>query len=173
VATLALCGLLFCAARFAGNGISFAMADRQIARDLTVLDAIPRGSQLVTLLSAPCLPTPEWALERRTHIAGLALARRHAFANDQWEIPGGQLLRIHNREAGRFDRNPSQLTFYTACTDGPATADAVARIPAAIPYLWVVDVGRPRPFAGWRAIRVAGGSAVYVRDRSPVPAASE
>ena len=66
--------LVFGAPRFAGNAVSMAQAGRQFAETLTAIDAVPRGSNLVSLYLDEC---HGWSTDRRRHIMGYALARRH------------------------------------------------------------------------------------------------
>ncbi len=161
---LAISGLVFVGARFAGNAISMAMFDRQFAADLPVLDAVPRDSLLVTLTVRPCLDNDPWLRERRTHLAGYALARRHDFANDQWAMAGGQLLRVHAPAMGPFTGDPSQTGCPGACRGKPGVTDVVESVPPAVNYLWIVEDGVAREFGGWHPIRKSPGSVLYARD---------
>ena len=163
VETLALAALLFCGARFVGNAASLALYGTQFADDLAVLESMPRDAQLITLTLKPCVANEPWQRERRTHLAGYALARRHDFANDQWFAAGGQLLRVHNQAAGAFVGDPSETSSPTACRGKPAITDLVATVPQAVPYLWLIEDGIVRDFSGWTAIRKSAGSVLYTR----------
>lgn len=167
IAVLTLAGLAFVGLRYAGNTASFVELDRQFSRDLSVLDAVPRGSQLVTLVLRPCETLGRWQTERRTHLAGYALARRHAFANDQWTIPGGQLLQVHNPALGAFQKDPSQHVSDRQCGVLPSLEASIARLPAAVPLIWVIGRSPGETFTGWREIRRNGGSAIYARTPAP------
>lgn len=164
IEALTMAGLAFVGLRFAGNAASFAVLDRQFTHDIAVLDAVPRGSQLVTLVVRPCATLGRWRTERRTHLAGYALARRHAFANDQWTIPGGQLLKVHNAPLGGFQKDPSQHVADRKCGSLPSLQAAVARIPPAVPLLWVIGDSPAQGLRGWREIRRSGQSAIYARE---------
>jgi hypothetical protein len=164
VETLAVVGLVFVGARFAGNAISMAMFDHQFTQDLPVLDAVPRDALLVTLTIKPCVDYDPWLHERRTHLAGYALARRHAFANDQWAMAGGQLLRVHAPAMGRFIGDPSQTGSPGFCRGRPGVTDLVENVPPAVNYLWILENGVAREFGGWHPIRKSPGSVLYTRD---------
>ncbi|MDP9056360.1 MAG: hypothetical protein M3N34_03360 [Pseudomonadota bacterium] len=164
--TLAVAALVFVGARFAGNAVSMVLYDRQFAQDLTVLNSMPRDAQLVSLTVKPCLSGDPWARERRTHLAGYALARRHDYANDQWFAEGGQLLRVHNPAMGTFIGDPSQTTYTTACRGKPGVDEIVARVPQAVPYLWLIEDGVARYYPGWAPIRKSPGSVLYGRASS-------
>lgn len=164
VEALAIAGLLFLGARFIGNAASLNLADRQIAQDLVVLDNIPRDTLLVTITLKPCMANDPWIRERRTHLAGYALARRHDFGNDQWAMPGGQLLRIHAPAMEPFIGDPSQTGSPEACRGRPGIIATVGSIPPAVGYLWIVEKGVARVFAGWHPIRQSPGSVLYARD---------
>ena len=162
--TLLVAALIFVGARLLGNTASFVLLDRQFTQDLAVLQAVPRDAQLVTLTLKPCVTNEPWQRERRTHLAGYALARRHDYANDQWVVPGGQLLQVHNPGAGSFIGDPSQTGSPTACRGRPGIFAVVHSIPAAVGYLWILENGVARRFAGWHAIQTSSGSVLYRRD---------
>ncbi|MFT4025906.1 MAG: hypothetical protein QM676_03755 [Novosphingobium sp.] len=161
---LAIVGFVFVGLRFAGNGISLAIHDREFSQDLALLDAVPRGSQLVTLVERRCDTLGEWNSERRTHLAGYAIARRQAFGNDQWMIPGGQLLTVHNPAAGPFAKDPSQQVSDRSCEGWSSLEQAVSAMPASVPMMWVIGGEEPRSWPGWHEIRRSARAAVYSRD---------
>ena len=165
VVGLAITGLLFAGARLAGNTISMMRYDAAFTADLAALDAIPPNSQLVSLAVEHCDNTyVPWERERRMHFGGYAIARKHDFSNDQWLIPGGQLLGVHNPAAGAFASDPSEVTHAGACRGRPGMINTVARIPPATRYLWLVETGTARHLPGWHPIRFTPGSVVYRRD---------
>ena len=84
----------------------FRFKDRQVAQVLPSLDRIPRGSSVATFVIEPCSGTYRLPILR--HIGGLVIARRAAFANDQWIAPGVNLLRIDYTAPGVFRADPSQ-----------------------------------------------------------------
>jgi hypothetical protein len=164
VETLAVVALVFVGARLAGNAASMAIFDRQFTQDLTVLDSVPRDSLLVSVTLKPCMENDPWLRERRTHLAGYALARRHAFANDQWAMAGGQLLRVHAPVMGNFAGDPSQTGNPGACRGKLGANEVVASVPQAVNYLWIIEDGVAREFGGWHPIRRSSGSVLYTRD---------
>jgi hypothetical protein len=156
--------VLFAGARLAGSAISLLQLGNRSAQDLAVLDALPRHAQMVTFRARPCPPPIEWTIDRWTHLSGYAVARRHAFSNDQWELPGGQLLTVHNPAAGAFQADDSQIVYETACLGRGGVAAKVAKVPAAIPYLWVIWSSDPKAFDQWQPIARRGRSVLYRRD---------
>jgi hypothetical protein len=165
MAVLALAGLSFTGARLAGNTWSLALFDRTMRDDLVALDAVPTGSQLVILTIETCDPSiVPWQRERRFHLGGYAIARRHAFSNDQWVIPGGQLLQVHNPAAGSFETDPSETAHEQPCRHHPGLDTIMARIPPAMKLAWILDDGRARAFPGWHPLRFTPASVLYGRD---------
>jgi hypothetical protein len=154
---------LFAGARLIGNTISLWQLGNRSANELKVLEALPRHAQMVTFRALRCPPPMQWTIDRWTHLSGYAVARRHAFSNDQWDIPGAQLLKVHNPSAGRFRADDSQIVYERACRGRSGVVDQVQQVPAAISYLWVLWSGTPRPLAGWEAIARNGGSVLYRR----------
>ncbi len=172
VQLLALTGLSFFAARIAGTTVSFIRYDQSIGRELVAISHIPRQARLITFVGRPC--KEDWSVHRLDHLPGLALARRHAFANDQWDLAGAQLLSVKYEEAGKFDNDPSQFVTERKCErfDRMWFTRAIQTFPrGAFDYLWVV--GAPDDpavdLSGLQPIWQQGRSSLYriVRPVSP------
>jgi hypothetical protein len=153
-------GLVFGGARLATNTVSMAQAGRQFAETLTAIEAAPRGVNLVSLYIDEC---DGWNTDRRRHIMGYGLARRHLFDNGQWQLPSGQLIAIHNRRLAPFDRDPSIITFRKPCGDSPALPDVIAAIPRAARFLWVIRIDPATRLPGWQPLRKTADSVLYRR----------
>ena len=151
---------VFVLARLATNTVSMAMSGRQFAETLTAIEAAPRGVNLVSLYVDEC---EVWNTDRRRHIMGYGLARRHLFDNGQWQLPSGQLIAIHNRRLSPFDRDPSTITFLKPCGELPAVTKDVAAIPRAARFLWVVRIDPATRFPGWEPLRKTADSVLYRR----------
>lgn len=158
-----MAGAAFLLIRIIGTTVSMVIGDRQWASETRVLDAVPVGSQLVSLAARPCADFAALGRDRDTHVASFALIRRRAFANDQFEMPGGQLLRVANSALRPFEADPSHLTVGERCDGADPLLDDIARVPAAAVHLWVVWSVPERPLPGWTAVRRSGGSVVYRR----------
>lgn len=165
---LALAGLAFFLVRTAGTTISFWHYDRSWQRELAALDHVPRGARLVTLVGEQCgMP---WGRSKLVHMPGVALARRAAFANDQWPLNGSALLTITAPGMRPFVTDPSQMVLPNACRSRALRRIDVAlgAIPReAFDYVWLVD---PHPhdarlLTGMRPVWRAGTSALYRIER--------
>lgn len=143
---IALAGLAFLTVRVVANTASLALHDREWTRELAALDHIPRGARLLALTGDTC--EQPWAHRRILHLPGLAIARRAAFANDQWLLAGAPLLTAHLEGAGFFAQDPSQVVLPAPCPNDPnllPQKKALATFPrASFTHLWLV---RPHPIA--------------------------
>lgn len=157
--------LAFLGVRIAATTASMALWDRQIRQEAEVLAALPRGSQLVTFSALPCRPFVLQVRIRDTHLASYALLERHAFANDQFALAGGQLLQVHNPAAGEFERDPSGTEIGEPCKGSFPLMDSAAKIPAVIPHMWIVWHTPERPVPGWSVMARSGASVLYRRGR--------
>lgn len=153
-------GLVFGGARLATNSASMAMAGHQFAETLTAIEAAPRGVNLVSLYVDEC---GGWNTDRRRHIMGYGLVRRHLFDNGQWQLPSGQLISIHNPRLAPFDRDPSTITFLEPCGESPALPEVVAAIPRAARFLWVIRIDPATRLPGWEPLRKTADSVLYRR----------
>ncbi len=113
--------------------------DRVITRQLATLDAIPRGARVAFFSLEPC--EFSWAPSVSSHLGSVAMVRRNAFANDQWEDTGVNPLLIHYPAAGAFASDPSQLVLRDDCPSAhyPHLAARLAKLPmAAFTHVWIV-----------------------------------
>jgi hypothetical protein len=151
---------VFGLARLATSTASMVTNGKLLGEALTAIEAAPRGVNLVSLYVEEC---DEWNLDRRRHIMGYGLVRRHLFDNGQWQLPSGQLISIHNPRLAPFDRDPSTITFKERCGDLPALPEVVAAIPRAARYLWVIRTDPATRLAGWEPLRKTQDSVLYRR----------
>jgi hypothetical protein len=158
-----IAGAAFLVVRVASTTVSMAMWDGQLASETRVLGGVPVGSQLVTLNARPCADFAALGRDRDTHVASFALIRRRAFANDQFQMPGGQLLRVANPALRPFEADPSNLTVGERCDGAEPLLDDLARIPPAAEHLWIVWSVPEHPLPGWHPVRWSGGSILYRR----------
>jgi hypothetical protein len=171
---MALAGLAFVLARTAGTTASMWLYDRSYDRELAALEHVPHGARLVSFVGRRCVEP--WAMTRLLHLPGLAIARRHAFSNDQWTLAGAQLLHIRYRPGYPFVHDPSEIVTRFPCRgEGWRTTDqALALFPRdAFDYVWLIS---PPPFEaklaqGLRPIWRDGSSVLYrVEGQSRPPA---
>lgn len=104
---VAAAGLALFAARIAVTAAGWHQRATAIERDLAVLDHVPRGSRIAVMASRSLCWG--WTPRGFEHVPSLAIVRRHAFVNSQWDQPGANPMRpIYNR--GRdFNAVPSNL----------------------------------------------------------------
>jgi hypothetical protein len=139
----------FLVLRMAGASASFALYDRDWTRNLAALDHIPRGSAVASFTPAPA-GARTWFSARQEHLCAMAIVRRDAFVNCEWDIDGLQLLQVRYAAAGRYSRDPSQMFYRPSPQDPSVTTldDRLQGFPrAAFDYLWLVGVPaaqRPR-----------------------------
>ena len=162
--SLMVAGLAFFLIRTGATTASFLGYDRMMRGELAALDHVPRHARIVALVGRECRET--WQLERRTHLPSLAIVRRHAFTNDQFDMPGAQLIGVDYPAGAPFTADPSQMVTNDSCVrhDWMTYTNAIARIPhAAFDYLWVI--GTPREnradMQGFTPIWQNGRSTLY------------
>lgn len=161
---LVVAGIAFVALRLVGNTVSMAAWDEQISKEQAVVEHVPRGSQLLTFIALPCVNfIRQQARVRDVHVASYAMMRRHAFANDQWAMPGGQLMSIDNPAAGPFIDAQTGALVGESCQGFNQLLTAIDRVPDGIPRLWVVWHVPELPLAGWRPVARSGDSVLYLR----------
>lgn len=153
----------FLTARLAVNTVSMAIWANDMREDLGVVQLVPRNSMLVSFTAMPCRTFVLQGRERRTHYASYALVRRHAFANDQWAMSGGQLLTVHNPAARPFETDPSSVEIGEECYGEVPVLKSVAKVPRAFRRMWIVWDVPELPVPGWKVVARSGESVLYQR----------
>lgn len=172
-ATVAALGMVFFVGRVAATTYSFYLYDRSYDRELKALDHLPQGARLITFVGETCYN--EWAMTRLQHVPALALERKLAYTNDQWSMPGGQLMTVKYRAAKRFSHDPSQIVTDVQCPREwwRPMPWALARFPRdAFDYVWMIrpPVYNPRFEQGLVPIWRDGTSGLFrVDHRVPAP----
>jgi hypothetical protein len=101
----------------------------------------------------------------------MATVRRHAFSNDQWVLPGAQLLYVRYKPGWPFIRDASQVVTEHRCPlEAWRTIDeALAFFPReAFDYVWLIS---PPPYdaaltRGMHAVWRDGSSVLYRVDNA-------
>ncbi|MFN2473016.1 MAG: hypothetical protein ABR588_03725 [Sphingomicrobium sp.] len=110
------------------------------SRDLAALAHVPAGSRIAAF--APETICAEWPFSGHDHLASLAIGRRSAFVNTQWDIPGASWMRpIYNRGRGYNDETSTKLASsrFPACY-GPKLIDRLDHLPRdRFDYVWTFD----------------------------------
>jgi hypothetical protein len=161
---LAIFGLAFFLVRMGVNGASFWLYDRSYDKELAALGHVPVGARLVSFVGAPCRGV--WMMNRLEHLPGMAVVRREAFSNDQWSVPGAQLLQSRYTAAAPFDRDPSQIVRISDCPVNRwrTLDDSLRLLPRqAFDYLWLIEPPAydPRLTAGMEIVWQDGASRLF------------
>lgn len=166
-AVLAAMGLAFFLVRIGAQTVSYWMFDQTYKREFAAIDKLPPRARLLTFIGYSCRNT--WTMSRLEHAPGLAMVRKMAFANDQWSMPGGQLLTTHYAAAGKFAHDPSQIVTQYRCPRQwwRPIGLAMFKFPRdAYDYLWLIDPPRydRRLTAGLTPIWRSGRSVLFKVD---------
>jgi hypothetical protein len=168
---LAFAAIAFVLIRIGSNTISFIEYDRTYDRELGALDHIPPGARLVSFVGSNC--RPGWMMSRLEHLPAIALVRKDAFSNDQWSMPGAQLLSARYPADHRFRHDPSQIVGPVKCPHEIwlSLDQSLRTLPRdSFDYVWLIEPPRydPAYIAGLQPVWRSGTSVLYrVADRAP------
>ena len=160
---LAWGGGAFFALRTITSTVAFALFAQAQQVELPAVGLIPEGSAVLSLVNQP--PAEQWINPRFAHLAGIAVARKRIFTNEQWGAARGQQLiePLHPR-AGALLRDPSQLVYPPGNGITPTVFDdAIASFDrGTFGYVWTIGfpVGRAKA-ADLVPIWSNGRSALY------------
>lgn len=134
---IAVLAVGFFAVRMATTTVAFALFAQGQATALRAIDAMPQGATILVLVNEPA--ADNWTNPRLSHIAGLAIARRRIFTNEQWALAGQQLVRPLHPGAAPFDRDPSQLIYPATVPGSMSLQQAIAAFDrGTFGYVWTV-----------------------------------
>ena len=140
---LAIAGLLFFVLRLATSTAALALFAQGQAAAARGADMLPIGTAVLVLVDEPA--ADNWNNPRLSHIAGLAIARRRVFTNEQWALAGQQIVHPLHPAAAPFDRDPSQLVYPATVPGGTDFDHALATFDrATFRYVWTIGfpIGR-------------------------------
>jgi len=146
-ALVALLAFGFVAARTAATTVSYMRYAQDHERWLAALPYIPKGARVVAFIAPPC--PRGWMVPRIIHLPSMAIVRRDAFANDQFDMPGAQLVEVGPSIPRAFAYHSSEQVRLPDCDrPEPYLADRIAQVPrGAFDHLWLIGVdaaNRPR-----------------------------
>lgn len=135
---IAIAAVAFFGIRTAATTVSYALYDRLHTAELAAVEAIPRGAAVLTLVDRPCKTA--WSTERLDHLPSLAIVRRDAFVNDQWDIESAQLIRVRHDAARPYAADPSQIVYPEHCRpEGSDFGTAIREFDrAAFDFVWTI-----------------------------------
>jgi hypothetical protein len=142
---LAIAASAFLVLRTATTTASMALYSASYGANLAALDHVEPGSAIVALSPVPCRRGVEnWWNPRLYHLAGMAIVRKDAFVNTEWEIDGLQVLRVKYAAAKPFDSDPSEMVTL-GCDMLPVAQykTSIETFPRpAFDYLWLLGIPR-------------------------------
>lgn len=160
---VAAAALAFCGLRLGATAYSMVLYDDSYRAEVAAIDRLPAGARVVALVGMPC--AAHWAAHRLDHLPSLAIIRRQAFVNDQWQAAGAQLIAVRYRAAAPFVADPSQFVVEPRCErpERRAFGRAIGLIPRhAVDYVWVIQQpDGPADMTGLVPVWRAGRSALY------------
>lgn len=142
---IAVAGLVFFGARLSSNTISLGIASRGYDRALSALNVVPENARLVSFAGHDCANV--WSTNRMEHLGAIAIVRKRAYSNDQWDMAGAQLLTMIKADAQSFKGDPSQIVIDGPCQDRWRTLDwSLKNLPRdAFDYVWLIEPPRYNP----------------------------
>lgn len=166
-ARIARLAAIFFAIRLATTTLAFVLFAQSQMAALRAIDAMPRGASVLVLVDEPA--ADNWTNPRLGHIAGLAIARRRIFTNEQWALAGQQLVRPLHPSAAPFDRDPSQLIYPGTVPGSMSLRQAIATFDRrTFGYVWTVGFpSGPACAADLRVIWSNASSTLYQVRPSP------
>jgi hypothetical protein len=137
---IASIGLLFIIVRIGAGAASLWIESRDWSRHLEAIEHLPRGARVASFVTSAC--EQPWHMQRLAHLPSMAIVRRGAFTNDQFNLGSTALLRVVAPGISGFDVDPSQIVVDRPCPASPefrTLDDALARFPRdRFDYVWLI-----------------------------------
>jgi hypothetical protein len=144
---LALFALALFAVRLGFTSYGWYERGRQLNTELEAIHLMPQGARIDVI--APLRTCKSWANDSLTHLASLAIVRRDAFANSEWDIPGQQLMQpIYLR--GTPYNTATTLRLPGSTCAGKSASEALAGLPRnRFDYVWMFRAQAPAETRAW------------------------
>jgi hypothetical protein len=135
---LAMLGVTLFSVRLITMTIGWQQRSKNAVAELKSLEKVPVGARIAVLRSESiCGP---WILGGLDHLASLAIIRREAFVNTQWDFAGAQLMRPIYNEGHGFNSSSSGLVNTLAADCGQPVPEVIAAIPRnRFDFVWAMD----------------------------------
>jgi hypothetical protein len=137
----------FFVVRTAAGTASFGLESADWTRHLAALDHVPHGARVAAFVGSTC--EQPWRMARTGHLPGMAIVRRGAFSNDQFDLGATALLTVTAPGITGFATDPSQIVLDRPCATSPEfrTLDqALTQLPRErFDMLWLITPGRIDP----------------------------
>ena len=161
---VAISGAVLLGLRLVVTGASFVDYAADYKRQLGALDRVAQGSRVLAFVEHSCVDE-RWRNTRRDHLASLASIYREAWVNDNWSVPGLDMLQSKFRPARYFTADPSEFVWSPGCQGGRLRSvdTALKRAPIdLVDYVWLIDTGLPkRPDPRLRIVWQEGRSVLF------------
>jgi len=153
-AIVAMIALAFFGVRLTAITIGWHERGGEAAGELRALDGVPNGSRIAAF-AAPAY-CAAWELHGFEHLPSLAIIRREAFVNTEWDTPGAQLMRpIYNDGFGFNDADSAYLPGHNGRCTGEALSSRLQRLPRSrFDYVWIFD--EPLQSLPWLRLQFSG-----------------
>ncbi len=148
-ALVGLAGAALFLLRIGETSIGWMMRGAEMEADLKALDRVPMGARIAVLAhSSEC---GVWPLAGRNHAPSLAIVRRHAFVNTEWDIPGQHLMKpIYNDVHGFNDSRTVDLFNPAFGCPGFRVRRFLREVPRdRFDYIWMWETEAPAAALSW------------------------
>jgi hypothetical protein len=165
---LAVAGVALFCVRVGETTIGWIQRGNELTVDLAALDKVPMGARIAVLgHSSEC---GVWSLAGRGHAPSLAIPRRHAFVNTEWDIPGQHLMRpIYNDGIGYNDSKSAELFNPAFGCPGLRVRTFLRYLPRdRFDYVWIWEAEVPPAALNWLTPVYTGpASRLYAIRKNP------
>ncbi|WP_068071237.1 hypothetical protein [Novosphingobium lentum] len=142
---IAVSGAALLAIRLLVTAGSFADYAQDYNKQLSALHHVEPGSRVLAFVEHSCIEE-SWRNTRRDHLASMASIYRQAWVNDNWAVPGLDMVVPRFRPGPNFAADPSEFVWSPACQGGRLRSVDTALRHAPIDlvdYVWLIDTGLP------------------------------
>lgn len=169
---IAFGGVFLFLVRVGETSVGWIQRGNEIEADLAALEQVPMGARIAVLAhSSEC---GVWPLAGRNHAPSLAIVRRHAFVNTQWDIPGQHLMRpIYNEGQGFNDSRSVELFNPVFGCPGFRVRTFLRYLPRErFDYVWIWEAEAPPAAFSWLTPVYTGPTARLYSIRKTTPSSS-
>lgn len=142
---------------------------RHLTEDLKALEHVERGARIAVL--SPTRMFESWNNTGLSHVASLAIVRRDAFVNTEWDIPGSQLMHPVYNAGQDFNSDKSAKLQMKKGKEGRTIENMIANLPRSrFDYVWLFKTDVPQGQRPGFEEKFRNGESVLYAIKPAVPA---
>jgi hypothetical protein len=167
---IAIGALLLFGVRLVATSHGWMVRGAELKADLRALEHVPEGARIASF--TPGRTCKRWWNDGLSHLPSLAIVRRNAFVNSEWDLPTQNLMQPKYLPGSLY--NSATLIGIPGTCTGPSAESMVATLPRdRFDFVWVLRAELPEDKFKWLAPVYRGPNSTLYKINIPTHTGQE